>query len=330
MIAPRLSVVMSVYNAECHLRRAVESILRQTFGDFEFIIVNDGSTDRSRDILAEFETRDPRVNVFDQHNTGLTIALRAGCRAANGEFIARQDADDWSDPTRLEKLAKLLDACPDAVMVSSWASYIDDEGELVEIVTRCADPHEATLKLLYERSGPPAHGTMMFRRHAYEQVGGYRECFYFGQDADLWLRLGMVGKIAYVQESLYEWRVSVKGISAANSDLQSQFGNLGQQCHVARLRGESEQAFVAQAAQLRIALLAQKPTRSDTRRQQAAAHYRIGTSLSRRCSSKARQHFLSAVRLNPFHWRSWCRLFAEYALPRVWSSRNALKAPRSP
>lgn len=324
MIAPRISVVMSVYNAERHLRRAVESILRQTFDEFEFIIVNDGSTDQSRDILAEFEASDPRVHVFDQQNTGLTIALRAGCKVATGEFIVRQDADDWSDPTRLEKLTKLLDSSPEAVMVSSWATYIDDDGELVEIVKRCADPQEATRNLLYDKSGPPAHGTVMFRRSAYEQVGGYRECFYFGQDADLWLRLGMIGTIAYVQEPLYEWRVSVKGISAANSDLQMQFGNLGQQCHAARLHGESEQVFIAQAAQLRIALLAQKAMPSDTRRQQAAAHYRIGTSLSRRGNPRACRHFWSAICLRPFHLRSWCRLGAAVILLRQKPSPKSL------
>lgn len=330
MITPRVSVVMSVYNAECHLQRAIDSIQQQSFGDFEFIIVNDGSTDQSREILAEVECRDTRVRVLDQHNTGLTIALRAGCQAATGEFIARQDADDWSGPTRLEKLVQLLDASPDVVMASSWASYIDDDGELVEIVERSADPHEATRKLLYDKSGPPAHGTMMFRRDAYAQVGGYRECFYFGQDADLWLRLGMIGKIAYVQEALYDWRISVNGISSANSILQAHFGDLGQQCHAARLRGESDEKIVAQVHELRQTLLARRSNASLTRRQQAATHYRIGTTLTRRRNSKARHHFLSAIRLNPFHWRSWCRLCMDFVLPGTHFSQNPLGPQRSP
>jgi glycosyltransferase involved in cell wall biosynthesis len=316
MTAPRVSVVMSVYNGQRHLRGAIDSILQQTYRDFEFIIVNDGSSDATAEILQEFESRDSRVRIIDQPNAGLTVALRSGCGAATGEFIARQDADDWSDPLRLEKLVKLIDVQTGAVMVSSWATYVDDDGEFVELVERCADPDDATRKLLYERSGPPAHGTVMIRRHAYEQVGGYRTCFYFGQDSDLWLRLGMVGKIAFVQESLYQWRMSVNGISGANSDTQLQFGELGQLCHSARLRGESDEALVTEAEQLRQAFLSQRSNRSTMRRQQAAAHYRIGTGLSRRGNRRARWHFWSAVRLDPFHWRSWCRLGAALLLLR--------------
>jgi len=315
--APRVSVVMSVYNGQRHLRSAIDCILQQTFRDFEFIIINDGSTDATAEILQEFKSCDPRVRIIDQPNAGLTVALCVGCRSATGEFIARQDADDWSDPTRLEKLVKLIDSRPDAVMVSSWATYIDDDGEIVEIVGRCADSDDATRKLLYERYGPPAHGTVMFRRRDYERIGGYRTCFYFGQDSDLWLRLAQVGQIGYVQESLYQWRMSVNGISGANSELQLQFGNLGQQCHAARLRGESEEAFVVNAEQLRQTLLSQRSARSTTRRQQAAAHYRIGTSLSRRGNPRAISHFWSAIRLNPFHWRSWCRLVAMLLLRKT-------------
>ena len=323
-------MVMSVYNGQRHLRAAVASILEQTFRDFEFIIVNDGSTDGTSELLAEFESSDPRVRIIDQPNAGLTIALQTGCAAATGDYIARQDADDWSDPTRLEKLVKLLDAYPAAVIASSWASYIDDEGELVEIVERCSDPREATRKLLYDNSGPPAHGSVMFRRSAYEHVGGYRKSFYFAQDSDLWLRLGTNGEIAYVQESLYKWRISVNGISGANSEVQMQFGNLGRECHAARLRGETDEALVSQAEQLRQGLLARKTTRKEARRQQAAAHYRIGTSLSRRGNPRARRHFWSAIRLNPLHLGSWCRLAATFLLPRLSSCQKTVGTSVSP
>jgi glycosyltransferase involved in cell wall biosynthesis len=321
MTAPRVSVVMSVYNGERHLGSAIDSILQQSFSDFEFIIVNDGSTDGSTEILREFESRDSRVRVIDQTNCGLTIALQTGCAAAHGEFIARQDADDWSDPTRLEKLINLFDLQTDAAMVGSWAAYIDDDGELVELIERCANSREATHRLLYEKYGPPAHGTVMFRRSVYEQVGGYRTCFYFGQDSDLWLRLGIIGQIGYVQESLYRARISANGISGKHAHWQSQFGKLGQQCHSARLQGQSEQPFIARAEQLRQAFLSQRSNRSSTTRQEAAAHYRIGTSLSRRGNPRARKHFWSAICLNPLHVRSWCRWGATFLL-RAGSSQK--------
>ena len=88
-------------------------------------------------------------------------------------------------------------------------------------IERDADPIEATRKLLYEKCGPPAHGSVMFHRAAYEAIGGYRSCFYYGQDADFWLRLAGSGQIAYVPEDLYHARLSPQGISAAQSDWQS-------------------------------------------------------------------------------------------------------------
>jgi glycosyltransferase involved in cell wall biosynthesis len=312
----RISVVTSVYNGERHLHASVSSILGQSFRDFEFIIVNDGSTDDSREILAAFEASDSRIRVLDQSNSGLTSALRHGCAAAGGELIARQDADDWSAPTRLQSLVELLDARPNLVMASSATAYIDDEGEVIEKIARPTDPDQATHELLYEKCGPPAHGSVMFRRSAYDQVGGYRACFYYGQDSDLWLRLGRLGGITYSPEELYHARLSPCGISGAQGHWQSQFGDLGQQAHSARLRGESEEPFVAKAEKLRRELLSTNSKELTIRRQQAGAHYRIGTSLSRRGSARAAQHFRSAIRLYPLHWQSWCRLCGELFLPR--------------
>jgi glycosyltransferase involved in cell wall biosynthesis len=301
---------MSVYNGAAHVRTAVESIIAQTYGDFEFVIVNDGSTDGTAAILAEYAARDPRVRVIDQANQGLTRALITGCAQARGEFIARQDADDWSAPTRLEKLVAVLDATPAAVMSSSWAHYVDDSGEIVETIERPVDPAQTTHALLHERHGPPAHGSVLFRREAYEQAGGYRPAFYYAQDSDLWLRLGLLGQIAYVPEVLYHARLSPNGISSARAHWQSQFGDLGQRCHAARLQGESEADLLAEAERLRGELLSSRTQPTSTRHQQAAAHYRIGTSLARRKSPHARRHFWEAIRLNPLHWKSWCRLCA--------------------
>ena len=308
MRGSRISVVMAVYNGERHLPSAVESILRQSFCDFEFIIVNDGSTDGSRAILEDFAAHDRRIKIIDQPNTGLTQALHSGCCAAIGEFIARQDADDWSHPQRLERLVQLLDACPTAVMAGSWALHIDDDGEIVDRIQPPADAQEATRRLLHERCGPPAHGAMAVRRSAYEQVGGYRVCFYYAQDSDLWLRLAQIGLVAYVPEELYHARLSPASISGSRSNWQLQFGELGRLAHAARMRGESDEPFVNRALRLRQELLEQQATTSDVNCQQSGAHYRIGTCLSRRGNPRARSHFWEAIRLNPLHWRSWCRL----------------------
>ena len=160
---------------------------------------------------------------------------------------------------------QLLDACPSAVMAGSWAIHVDDDDDVVDRIHPEADLHEATRSLLHDRSGPPAHGTMMFRRLAYEKVGGYRACFHYGQDHDLWLRLGLVGCIAYIPEELYAARLSPAGISGAWTDWQSQFGELGQLAHFARMRGESEEPFILRAEDLRQELLAHKATASSNK-----------------------------------------------------------------
>ena len=240
MSIPRVSVVMSVYNGERYLRQSVESVLGQSFGDFEFVIVNDGSKDNSRAILAEYERQDPRVRMLDQENQGLTKALIRGCSEARGEFIARQDADDWSHPERVSRCIGVLDASPDIVMASSWVEYVDPVGDTVETIRRPAAAKEATHGLLFERTGPPAHGSVIFRRSTYEATGGYRACFYYAQDSDLWLRMAAIGQIAYVQAYLYRCLLAPETISGVYGGVQWEFGELGQRCHAARLRGESE------------------------------------------------------------------------------------------
>ncbi|MGO8747676.1 MAG: hypothetical protein ACLQNE_17025, partial [Thermoguttaceae bacterium] len=188
-------------------------------------------------------------------------------------------------------------------------------GDEVETVERPTDPEIATHQLLHERMGPPAHGSVMFRREAYEASGGYRDCFYYAQDSDLWLRMADVGLIAYLPQYLYYWRLSPETISGMSGHVQWQFGELGQRCHAARLAGASETPFLDQAKSLRGELLARKGNSSPMRRSRAAANYRIGTSLSRRHNPRAKGYFWSAVRLNPLHWRGWFRLCFELLRP---------------
>src|SRR3954469_1098404 len=115
--APAVSVIMPVYNARAYVAEAIDSVLAQTFGDFELILVDDGSTDGSLDILRGYEKRDPRVRVISRPNTGIVGALNDGLKLARGEFIARIDADDASLPNRFEKEIAFLRAHPDVVIV---------------------------------------------------------------------------------------------------------------------------------------------------------------------------------------------------------------------
>ncbi len=305
MNPPRISVVMSVWNSRATVQRAVECILGQTWGSFEFVIVDDGSEDGSGALIAEFAARDNRIRVLAQANTGLTLALVAGCNAARGDWIVRQDADDWSEPDRIEKSLALAEGLPECNIISSWARYRGPDGELLEEVRRPADPEEATNSLLHRQMGPPAHGGVMFRRDAYELAGGYRPVFYFGQDSDLWLRMARIGKIAYVQKWLYNYTLSPSAISGRFGDVQRRFGELGQLCHAARLRSESESPYLDELAKL-TATVRQKSS-GGSAAARAGSNYRIGVQLARRGDPAAARYFRDAIRLQPLHWRAFVR-----------------------
>lgn len=301
---PRLSVVMSVYNGAKHLPRSIESILAQTWRDFEFIIVDDGSKDETPAILRDYQQRDRRIQLITQPNAGLTNSLIRGCQLAKGEFIARQDADDWSAPTRFEQQLAMFDANSELGLVSCTTRYIGPNDELLESVSRDDDPLVATRKLLEERNGPPAHGSMMFLRALYEQVGGYRPEFYFGQDADLWLRMAQRQLIGYVSECLYHWRRNPDGISGKQMGAQHLFGELGQQCLAARRAGVSEAPFLDAARKLKEQMIS-TPTNNGAGR--STMLYLIGSTLRQQGDPRARTYFWQAAQTQPTNWRAWLR-----------------------
>jgi len=145
-----LSVVMGVYNGENNLFKTIDSILNQTYTDFEFIIINDGSTDKTSEILKEYAARDNRIRVIEQENTGLTKALIRGCKEAQGKYIARQDAGDISLPTRFEKQLKLLLSNPKLIMCSCWGRMLGPNNEILTEIKRPIDFEIATHQLLYK------------------------------------------------------------------------------------------------------------------------------------------------------------------------------------
>ena len=307
---PEIPVVMGVYNGEKELAEAFESILNQRDANFEFIIVNDGSTDRSAEMLDAFAARDNRVRVIHQKNSGLTRALVRGCNEACGEFIARQDADDVSLPDRLSLQASLLRDNADLALVSSWADWIGPEGELLFVQKVEDDVETSTQKLLSDKQGPAAHGSVMFRKKSYEACGGYRPAFYFAQDVDLWLRLGYMGQMAYVQQSLYQYRVSFSSISGTRGGLQAEYDRLAHACHQARLAGDDEAELLAEALRLR------SVKRSiSTHRETGNPAYFIGRCLLARGDKRARGYLWKAIRKSPWHGRAWVSLLNTISLP---------------
>jgi glycosyltransferase involved in cell wall biosynthesis len=237
---------MSVYNGEQFIAEAIECILAQTYRDFEFIIINDGSSDASLAIMQEYAARDDRIHIIDQDNTGLTVALRRGIDAAKGEYIARMDVDDISLPRRFEKQMALLEARPELVAVTTDVQHYSENGPRPEISALKRDPRLLPLLLCFanELGG---HGQVIFRRDAYQAAGGYNPEFRYSQDYDLWTRLAKQGLFGSVREVLYHWLCGHGNISSRFSSAQAACSQSIQRRQYRRIIGSDMRETTAQA-----------------------------------------------------------------------------------
>lgn len=217
---PKISVVMPVYNAARYLRESIDSILRQTCEDFEFIIINDGSVDESQKIIDEYAARDPRITSFHQKNHGVVYTANRAISMAQGEYIARMDADDISLPDRLRQESAILDLSPNVILVFSSFEVFNDRGEYCyrELV-----PYEDrdVKRALYFRN-PIANGSTMLRRSSFEQVGRFDDVF--AEDFQLWMKLLPHGKFQGTGTTLYRWRMNPDGLTLQNNNLSMKQG----------------------------------------------------------------------------------------------------------
>jgi glycosyltransferase involved in cell wall biosynthesis len=218
-IPPTISVLMPVHNAERYLAEAVESILGQTFSDFEFLIIDDGSTDRSPAMLDRYASGDPRIRLTSRPNTGYAVALNELLGQARGELVARMDADDVALPERFARQVEYLRAHPKVVCVGSAVRFIDSAGRFLR-ERHPGMEHE----LIQERAlaGDCAlnHPSVMMRRAAVEAVGGYHVEFVPAEDLDLWLRLGEIGRLTNLADVLMQYRQHEASFSERHQQLQ--------------------------------------------------------------------------------------------------------------
>ena len=215
---PAISVVMSVYNGGEYLHDAIDSILSQTFTDFEFIIIDDGSTDQTLKIIKQY--RDPRIRLVSRENRGLIASLNEGVDLAKADYIARQDADDISKSYRLEKLHGFLETNKDVGIVGSEFEMISDKGEVLAEFKYPGGSIDAG-RALFVRN-PLSHGSVLMRRDMLVAVAGYRGGVGPIEDYDLWVRLYSRGySLAIFPEVLYSWRHNLGGVSSLNTAQQA-------------------------------------------------------------------------------------------------------------
>ena len=211
MANPKVTVLMSVYNGERFLRESMDSILSQTFKDFEFLIVNDGSTDRTKEILESYN--DPRISIINNDkNIGLTRSLNKGLALAKGEYIARMDADDISLPERLEKQVEFLDTNPSIGVLGIKSNVIDEKGNTLFQVKHPESHADIMAKLLLDNRF--IHSSVIMRKLLLDKYGYYNEELPMAQDYELFLGLSHSTQFANLSEPLHQWRKNTStGIS---------------------------------------------------------------------------------------------------------------------
>lgn len=218
---PEVSVLVPVYNAATYLRSAVQSILRQSFTDFELIAVDDGSSDDSKRILDTLAASDSRIRVISRPNTGIVGALNDALDASRGEFIARMDADDIALPTRFSEQLAYLRAHPECVALGTAVQIIDSAGRVVDWHAPSGAHEEIEAELLKGNGGALYHPTAMFRADALRAVNGYDPEFCKAEDVDLYLRLSRTGKLANLPTAGLQYRHHLKSTNFLHREKQA-------------------------------------------------------------------------------------------------------------
>lgn len=202
--APLISVILPVFNGEDHLAECIESVLYQSYTNFEFVIVDDASTDSTPQILKKYSNQDERIRVITNPvNQKQTISANTACKKSVGKYVARMDADDIALPKRFEKQFEFLEANPNVGMVGSWTDTISDNGKVIGNWKTSAEHNVLIWDLLFGASF--AHSSVMIKKNSIKQVGFYQ--LPQAEDYDLWSRISRIADVANIPEILQQKRV---------------------------------------------------------------------------------------------------------------------------
>lgn len=208
MTAPMISAVMPVFNGARYLKYAIESILAQTYRNFELIIVNDGSTDKSAELIGNYASCNEIINFISYSgNRGCVSAMTLGLAQAKGKFVTFADCDDVSSSDRFEKQIEHLTRNQDLVLLGSNVAVIDPFGNSLQNLVTMPEEHNEIVQLLLTGGWPIVQPTTLIRREAIEAIGGIRSCYGSHWDHDMFLRLSEIGKLGNLPKKLYSYRL---------------------------------------------------------------------------------------------------------------------------
>ncbi len=288
---PTVSVIMPAYNAKRYVEQTIRSVLAQTFGDFDLLIVDDGSTDGTLPILQRFAAEDSRVIVISRPNTGIVGALNDGIAKACGEFLARMDADDVCRPERFAKQVTYLREHPECVGVGTFIETIDPYGSVLDRLVHETEHDAIDRELMTGRGFAIVHPTIMMRAEAVRRVGGYRKQWQHSEDLDLFLRLAEIGKLHNLPEYLLQYRMHYESANHLRHDEQRSIKH--------KLM---EEAYARRGVPMRADMTFTRrypPPKFD---QTCTWGWRALKAGNR---TAARQHALDAIKMGPFKPAAW-------------------------
>jgi glycosyltransferase involved in cell wall biosynthesis len=245
-MGPLVTVIMPVYNGEVFLGVAIESVLSQTYHNFELIILDDGSTDRSLDIIRGYQNEDSRIRVVSRENKGLCVSLNELLDLAKSDIVFMMHADDEMMPERLERQEKYLMMHPEIDICSSYVEYIDDKGKNIGRYSVSLSPKRAQALAAKNKIIGFNHPSTVFRRKLIQVLGGYRQEFWPCEDIDLWNRAIEIGAGIYtIPEYLLKYRIHGASASVARSKLLRRKHHFVKECMLCRRRNSPELSWDA-------------------------------------------------------------------------------------
>lgn len=211
---PKITVIMSVRNGERYLGAAIDSILAQSFTDFEFFITDDGSSDMTSSILTDYKERHPQISIFrNESSMGLPSCLNMMAGKARGKYLARMDADDLAHTNRFERQVAFMDRFSDIDVCFTNVNFMTEKGRI--ICARLVPSSSKSILELLPYVNYFAHPTAMLRNSSFKEIGGYNELFFKGQDWELWQRMVANGmRLEIIREVLLDYRLHTQGNSS--------------------------------------------------------------------------------------------------------------------
>jgi glycosyltransferase involved in cell wall biosynthesis len=295
-MTPRVSILLPVYNAARYLPAALKSIADQTFTDFEVIAINDGSTDEAPNVLDYFAAKDARFRVVHQTNAGLIATLNRAVERASAPLLARMDNDDIAYPDRLAKQVAFMDANPSVVVLGGAYRLIDEASRPIRTMVPPTD-HATITEQCLAGTLPLCHPLVMMRSAAVKQVGGYDARYEAAEDLDLFLKLGEIGHLAALEDTLLDYRQHSASVSGSKQTLQLE--NQKRAVEAAMQRRGISGTFTPPAPW--------RPTNADERYKWTCTYG--WWALKEGYAATTRAYGLKALRQRPFSKQSWALLF---------------------